>query len=335
MLDRKEEKLENVTKIQNLILEYTESVGSSKNYSPADDKCPVLDDRLPTISFLQHVTRGKESSAEAMLIQNPELIFKKDFVTDYSGRKFQNISGFQYAAWSYDINMLRMMLNHISKDQKKIASEQLEELEVKKTEHGAHYDFVPLLEALVTYTTNKDQHRNSHYWRTVIGNEQKFVPAHVANEYCQTNRIITSTCMLEPRFKNRKLKRTMKCGNFRTAHLYEWFPLSRNPGLGREYAITISRNEWPGAVQRHQYPDAADMADQKAGYGLLDLAFLSVLFKVRVSEYEEIKADLQTKQPVKQNDNLLFKFFGQSNVRYEAEWNSKHDKIFREISRLI
>lgn len=48
---------------------------------------PLLD----VAKLLQHVVRGEQNAAEAMLRRQPDLLIKKGRITDYSGRTFHDV----------------------------------------------------------------------------------------------------------------------------------------------------------------------------------------------------------------------------------------------------
>ena len=75
---------------------------------------PVIDVR----KLLHHVTRGEHDVVKAMLKQDINLIFKRGFVTDCSGREFENISGFEYALWALDKHMWAAMIECIPRMKK-------------------------------------------------------------------------------------------------------------------------------------------------------------------------------------------------------------------------
>ena len=93
-------------------------------------------------------------------------------VEDYSGRKFTNISAFQYALWAMDWNMWQSMLDalpqavndgypyHEAEEIRKTLIAQYKEVQEKglsyllngvlhEPEH--HFDFQPIFDALNTY----------------------------------------------------------------------------------------------------------------------------------------------------------------------------------------
>src|SRR3990167_419161 len=134
-------------------------------------------------NLLQHSVRGEQDEAKKILKSMPHLLFQKGSVTDYSGRRFKNISPLQYAAWAYDTHLLKMIVNFVTLNQTLRALHQLKELESIGTEHGSHYDFSPLITALKTYITTyeiRGYERSIDCWCEMVGSAQRMVPVHVA-----------------------------------------------------------------------------------------------------------------------------------------------------------
>jgi hypothetical protein len=78
--------------------------------------------------LLEHVSRGKQEEAEAIIKTNPNLLQYKEKVTDYSGQTTYHLTAFQRALRDTDSHMWRMMLKYLTKDE---AAKQLQELESK------------------------------------------------------------------------------------------------------------------------------------------------------------------------------------------------------------
>lgn len=233
--------------------------------------------------FLQLVARGKQIQAEVLLKKNPDLALLKCQVTDYSDRTFINISAIQYAAWAYDIHMLKMLLKHIPDDEKYNTYEQLTDLEKHGTEHGTHYDVSPLIQALQKYVDNCvswDYEQCVDYLCTKIGTLQRHVPAHIANEYCHPTR------SFDPihQFKENHLPRSFLLFKISQDRDSYWYPLFTE-GLGINFAIVSFPNNTPeiGSVETN-YADRYTIA--------LDLETLSLLMKARSAELQEIKQQL-------------------------------------------
>ncbi len=66
--------------------------------------------------FIDHVAKGNQDGAEAMLKQKPQLLLCKGAAKDHAGREFKGvgkesggITGFQYAVWALDWHMWKMI----------------------------------------------------------------------------------------------------------------------------------------------------------------------------------------------------------------------------------
>ncbi len=190
--------------------------------------------------LLQHVAYGEQDDAENMLKNNPNLAFIQASVTDYSGRMFEKITVIQYAAWTLDIHMLKMLLRYVSDN--KEAWDQLNDLEINGTmivtqkntsniwaqqdeheekseiagkpketvtkETSSNYDFSPLLAALQAHVDNFHTWNNNqryYHWHRQVGGAQRNMPVHVVNEYLHPYRSFDPT----PLFKEDKLPRRL------------------------------------------------------------------------------------------------------------------------------
>lgn len=183
-----------------------------------------------TEEFLLHVARGKQDEAEGILKKFPKTILNKGKCKDYSDRTFKGITALQYAIWAKDIKMLNMLLKYLDK---KDVIAQWSEMETKKfiSQHGAYYDFAPLINTvkeLATKHTSIGISSEKDDCLTRIGMLQRLVPVHVANEYCQGNGAFDPDCSKE------KLERTLKV---EYPDPIEWYPLVANKGLGFDFAI--------------------------------------------------------------------------------------------------
>lgn len=145
---------------------------------------------------LKYVSNGQQIKAEELLKQNSFILLKKGNITDYAKRSFSKISPLQYAAWSYDISMLRMFLKYIPEEAKITAYQQLVELDNVGTKYGSHYDFSNLINSLQNCL---DPINYFNYWQTTpyrflqVGRAQKNAPVHIMNEYCHPRRFFKPT----------------------------------------------------------------------------------------------------------------------------------------------
>ncbi|HGC5939889.1 TPA: F-box protein [Legionella pneumophila] len=165
---------------------------------------PILEERKVLQKFLHHVVRGEHDAVKEILKKDINLIFKKDQVTDCSGRTFHFISGFEYALWALDKHMWIMMLDCIPKneDSKKVWAKlcsQYDHVETKGVTYklnGApitekHFDFEnTIIKELQTQVNSINAPGNKNWdaidkqWREGVGSAQNLFPMHVVYEYC-------------------------------------------------------------------------------------------------------------------------------------------------------
>ncbi len=236
--------------------------------------------------LLLQIMHGEQEKAEKILKRRPELLEMTGTATDYSGRTF-NTTAFRYALWALDTRyMCNMMLDCLPYSPQGEAIKQAlltqfkahEQDGVRYTLNGvtiqeAHYDFSPLIEALQTYVNNYDDNNFDamrNQWSKVVGLAQRYVPAHVAQHYCDPDESFDPT----PQFNKKTFKRALEFYNYITGKPEFWFaPVSATSGLGVNFGIFRARRG----------PAAAG-----GGWGVagrpgvsLDLAAMTALCKVR------------------------------------------------------
>jgi hypothetical protein len=234
--------------------------------------------------FLKSVVEGRQEDARENLIKFPDVALVKGDVTDCSNRRFKNISAIQYAAWAYDMHMLKMLLAKIPPGEKAFALQQLDELEINKTKYGAHYDFSSIIVALRTCCENMDwsSQQRRDFWVKIVGGAQCLMPVHVAQEYCRADRSFVPT----PSFKNDDLPRQFGSYQSREMSAFDcWFPIKLNPlkwNLGINFAYSrMSLNKVFGSVS----PVGRIVGE--------DLAAMCALRDARTLEYAEIVQNLR------------------------------------------
>ncbi len=245
--------------------------------------------------LLLQVMHGEQEKAEKILKRRPELLDMTGEATDYSGRTF-NTTAFRYALWALDTRyMCNMMLDCLPYSPQGEAIKQALLTQFKAHErdgvrytlngvtiHETYYDFSPLIEALQTYVThyddwyatnNVDAMRNQ--WSNVVGLAQRYVPAHVAQQYCDPDESFDPT----PQFNKKTFKRALEFYNHMTKKHEFWFaPVSSTSGLGVNFGILrgpASAGGWR-AVCGGRYGGAC-----VGGLGRDDFAAMTALCKVR------------------------------------------------------
>ena len=94
------------------------------------DYCQLTKDES---KFLQHVARGEQNEAEAMLKMNPQLLLCRGKMVEHNGRTFESATAFQYAVWAKDTHMLTMLMKYPPKESplRQAIKEQLQEFKTK------------------------------------------------------------------------------------------------------------------------------------------------------------------------------------------------------------
>lgn len=201
--------------------------------------------------FLECVAYGQQDKAEKLLSQvfhgkpakiQAALLHQGKF-TDYSGRTF-NCSAYEYAYWAKDTYMCRMLEQYMDDETKAQMLVRIDAIDAtglpyqqNGEEHrSAHFDFQPLKNAYEDYDKAYIAWYQRGDWDGLveasmnIGKAQRNVPAHVAQEYCRSDRLFDSTS----EFKEEMLLRVFNFNNWTIDKRDDsWFPLAApNSGLG-------------------------------------------------------------------------------------------------------
>lgn len=244
--------------------------------------------------LLQSVARGEQDKAASILTSCPHLLSLRGDVTDYSGRTFKNITAFQYALWAMDTHMCRMIISAIPDgvEGDGLRAElihQYDELDAlgvtyqlaEQTYTEQHFDFSRLLDALQTYVDRYDGwHQEvpinwaaiNHHWCKVVGMAQRYVPAHVAQQYCHPVRLGYPT----PTFNEPTLERSLTFYHWLNRSQMTWWPGDGSSSLclGEDFGISgwvLGRVGACGA---------------RAG-GAVDLGFVTALCKASTSDLKQ------------------------------------------------
>jgi len=207
---------------------------------------------------LMFVAHGDQTAADMMLRRNPKLLLECADVTDYSGRKFEKITAYEYAYWAKDTHMCRMLEAHMDKATKAKMLLRIDAMEMQGltyeqhgvvVEHSTHFDFTPLIKALTNYVAlNNFDIRSKKAWM-YVGVAQRDLPVHVMNEYFHPNRSFHPI----PAFNEEILPRNLTFYNEISDTTHEVFPLVvSSSGLGVDFALTrgsgrsVSFGGWGG-----------------------------------------------------------------------------------------
>lgn len=209
--------------------------------------------------------------------------------TDYSGRTFY-CTAYEYAYWAKDTHMQRMLEKYIktSENTRLFILERVQGIEQLATpgpgaglfaqtkprglyyttedkqglitkHQDAGFDLTPLINALNHYVdkynkrprqTEADWEVLDKIWVEEVGRAQRYIPAHIAHEYCHPGRSFE-----EIKYKNEllnaaipnNLKRQLKFYNYETRNYDVWFSRGSHlldSGLG--FSFGILRDAEPG-----------------------------------------------------------------------------------------
>jgi len=128
-------------------IEDKESKVSSNNNLPIERQAKLAE---VLNSLLQHVAKGQQQKAEAILECYPELLLEAGTVKDYSDRMIESVTPFELAYGADDLEMCQMMLPYfyILKDGRTQALQQIQTF--AKSNEAKPYDFSSLVAAFST-----------------------------------------------------------------------------------------------------------------------------------------------------------------------------------------
>jgi hypothetical protein len=147
--------------------------------------------------FLKLVVRGEQDKAEAMLKLTPALALMPGNVTDLSDRVFNDITGFQYAVLALDWHMWTMIERYLHPNYARLQAKGFENGALVK-KYGFNVELV-LSNLISAYEETLDAYESKEYaegdkiWLEKVGEAQRLLPAHVANEYCHPTRSFDPT----------------------------------------------------------------------------------------------------------------------------------------------
>lgn len=240
--------------------------------------CAERDKLIP--QFLDHVCKGEEAAVRKMLSLTPQLALEKGTIVDYAGRRFENITAFQYALWALDKYMWKTIRVALTNEQ--AAAQFTEHHESKDLayveKNGRHFDLSPLKKAMqVTIDNLLNDKQDSKQWIKDVGGAQALLPVHMIEEiYCQNEYLLSPI----PEFDQATLKRG--------AFYYDRspiFPIQKDKELGSEFALIRGGDEYTSKCE--DYPTAGKKATIE-----LNLADLTKLYEVRMDDYNMLKLEL-------------------------------------------
>jgi len=210
-------------------IELTKNINSSKPLQISNEKATKED----LVLLLKWVTESHLIEVEKILQKNPQLVYITGTVEDLSGRKFDNITVFQYAAWALDIEMCYVILSYLDNVS---AADQLKSLETnpeKYSQYGAHYDITPSIKKKDEYLKNCTKWEDDKccdYWQKEVGGAQKQYPAWLVYAMCEEGENVV--------WVNKNLKDMKITRQYDKEHLKWWFTNEYNGGaLGEKFGI--------------------------------------------------------------------------------------------------
>ena len=247
--------------------------------------------------LLLQVIRGEQDKAEKILKIRPDLLLMTGTATDYSGRTFAT-TAFRAALWALDTRyMCNMMLDCIPVSQegeaikqglmnqfKTHAAEGLDYELNGVTIHETHYDFSPIKAALKTYVDNYPNWSVAvkpdamvNQWCKVVGLAQRYVPAHVAQHYCDRTESFYPT----PAFNKKTfVRRDLYFYNVVQGNCKDWFDTTS--GLGVDFAIAAGDIHLTGPCARTGHRNL--LVGVPGSLARVELAALTQLCAVRTRD---------------------------------------------------
>ena len=247
--------------------------------------------------LIELTLQGNQIKVEQMLQRHPEYAAIKGTAPDYSGRLFLNASAFECALWSRDWYMYNMMLNCLPHNKhgeqtRLILLEQYNTLENNgltytlegSTLNETHYNLQPLIDALQDYVdkfNSRNGNQHAAYWCTVVGLIQRYVPAIVAQHYCNPNVAFYPL----PAFNENTLTRSVTIYNWSARKEHSWFVDSGDYcRLGFDFGA-----RGRGVAGRRTE------ADIRLVSARADVAALTALSKVSEENHNQFKQNLDDK----------------------------------------
>ncbi|MDP1602047.1 MAG: F-box protein [Legionella sp.] len=257
---------------------------------------PMIDVR----KLLHHVTRGEHDAVKAMLKKDISLMFKRGVVTDCSGRKFENVSPFEYAMWALDKHMWAAMIACIPQSEE---SKQIVEILIKQynkvntigvtyklngqTITEKHFDFentiIKELQTQVDSINAPGERTNwdaiNKQWRDGVSGAQKRLPMHIVDEYCSNEPFHPV-----PKFTSQP-KSSKQFYNWATDKNENWFSVDSKSSV--DFAIYKSGAGAVGGVVTRRAPHACWGGSQYA------LAAMKALYEVRTNDFIDLNSQLE------------------------------------------
>lgn len=251
--------------------------------------------------FLQFVAQGKHEQAKEILLNasiSQRFLLATHSFTDYSYRTF-NCTAYEYAYWVKDTMMCRMldsMMDNDTKAKMHILVKNIDQNGISYEQNGViisgskEASLDPLKQALAAWVNefpNWSDEKMTRLW-LLVGQAQRDVPAHVAQEYCRRDRNFSPL----PKFNEEHLPRELSFYHFSKEKEQTWFPLDEDESskLGHRLAFLRGGRYRTGGML---LPDKLwGLSAVKA-----DLEAIINLDKVRKEERIQLRHNLQASTP--------------------------------------
>lgn len=247
--------------------------------------------------FLHCVARGEEAAARKLLGADLPVHYLRQSgpFTDYSGRTF-NCSAFEYAYWAKDWHMCCMLLEFMDEETKAetlVRCEAIEDsgltyIQYNVVKRSSHFNLTRLIDALENYVTGAQDWYAKQEWHDLtnawmqVGLVQREVPAHVAQEYCRSDR----RPVFLPSSHEGPLPRKLIFNDLDTQRQANWFPLAANTNSGLGYHFVIYGAVPDGSAQGSSSTPLIDNVR-------CDMDAMKALDKKRTSDLRQLREALQ------------------------------------------
>ena len=256
---------------------------------------PMVDVR----KLLHYAVHGKHDAVQLILTDDISSMFKRDKVTDCSGREFECVSGFEYSLWALDKHMWTKMIACIPQNEEgrkvfakliaqynKINTEGVTYKLNGKTITEQHFDFnntiIKELQTemdLMNAPGGQDWDAMDYHWREGVGGAQKLLPMHIVDEYCSNEPFYPV-----PEFTSQP-KSSRQYYNCTTDKYENWFSIDSE--LSVDFAISKCANGYGINMRAESYRSSS------CGCPVFDLDAMKALCKIRTNDFIELKSELE------------------------------------------
>jgi hypothetical protein len=209
-----------------------------------------MQEKIQLQNLVEHLVQGEQDQLEAIFKKFPNSLIEEITIQDKSGRRFFNISPWQYILWSLDTRYMAPILLKClpSNDEGEIRlnlenqTKILKEKGISYTLKGSifnesYYNF-GIIDVLTNYLNNynsRTPNERDSYWNNVVREEELLVPAHVAQHYCGNQSFYPT-----PGFDTNNFHRSLSFFNWMTKKPDSWYSSNLALFRGAEDGATPS-----------------------------------------------------------------------------------------------